>query len=162
MTEETFVHFGPGVPPPDQETAVNRGERTQRWVLPLTVLILVIAVLVYFLWGRDSGTVAVTGVNVRASSASIACGKVERLTAVISTNGSAGTIDYEWVRSDGATSSDLAQAVSRGQHQASVVLEWNFEGYGSLDATATLRILSPTSPGTSSAAASFTYACAKP
>jgi hypothetical protein len=169
MTEETFVRFGPGVPLlPDQGTAVIRGERTQRWILPLTVLILVIAVLIYFLWGRDSGTVAVTGVRVRASSASITCGQVERLTAVLSTNGSAGAIDYEWVRSDGATSSDLAQAVNRGQRQASVVLEWNFEGYGSLDATATLRILSPksTGSGTSSAASSytaaFTYACAKP
>jgi len=164
MTEETFVHFGPGVPLPDQATTVNRGARTQRWILPLTVLILVIAVLIYFLWGRDSGTVAVTGVNARASSASITCGQVERLTAVISTNGSAGTIDYEWVRSDGATSSNLAQAVNRGQSQATVVLEWNFEGYGSVDATATLRIISPkpTGSGTSNASASFTYACAKP
>lgn len=165
MIEETFVHFGPGVPLlSDQDTSVNRGERTQRWILPLTVLILVIAVLIYFLWGRDSGTVAVTGVKVHTSSASITCGQVERLTADISTNGSAGTIDYEWVRSDGASSSHLAQAVNRGQRQASVVLEWNFEGYGALDATATLRILSPkpAGDGKSSAAASFTYACAKP
>ena len=162
MTEQTFVHFGPGVPLPGQETTVIRGERTQRWILPLTVLILVIAVLIYFLWGRDSGTVAVTGVNVRASSASITCGQVERLTAAISTNGSGGTIDYKWVRSDGASSSDLAQAVNRGQRQVNVVLEWNIEGYGALDATATFRILSPTGSGTSSATASFTYACAKP
>jgi hypothetical protein len=65
----TYVHFGPGVPvpkpsAPDRATALWRGEigarrcgrrrpaiawrrRTQRWILPLTVLILVIAVLIY-------------------------------------------------------------------------------------------------------------------
>ena len=165
MTEETFVHFGPGVPavpPPDLATAVRRGQRNQRWILPLTVLILVIAVLIYFMWGRDAGPVAVTEIKARASSASITCGQVERLTGTISTNGSAGTIDYQWLRSDGVASSILAQAVSRGQHEATVVLEWNFEGYGTLNATATLRVVNPWGPGTSSSAASFTYACAKP
>lgn len=165
MTEETFVHFGPGVPVallPDQATAVWRGQRNQRWILPLTVLILVIAVVIYFMWGRDSGPVAVTEIKVRGSSASITCDQVERLTGTISTNGSAGTIVYEWLRSDEVASSELSQSVSRGQHEATVVLEWNFEGYGTLNATATLRVLSPQGPGTSGAAASFTYTCAKP
>lgn len=181
---ETYVHFGPGVPvaaspPPDRATAIWRGTteggegasgtaaaattvRTprsggQRWILPLTVLILVVAVVLYFLFGRSSPTMSVSGVTVHTSSAKVTCSGQETLTGVITTDGGAGTLDYQWVRSDGTKSDLLHQVVNSGDKVVDVTLVWNFEGTGSLHATAVLDILGP---GTArSASASFDYSC---
>ena len=86
---ETYVRFGPGVPAqvapaPDRATAIWRGEvrpvgtadeaaerRSRRWVLPLTVLILVIAVVIYYFWGRTTNPVAVTSVAVKATTQTV-------------------------------------------------------------------------------------------
>ena len=179
---EAYVHFGPGVPvpaaptppAPDRATALWRGEispappaedaalalrrRTQRWILPLTVLILVIAVLIYYLWGRGASPLSVNGATVRISAPVLGCGDTERLTATINTNGGAGTIEYQWRRSDGTTSDQLSQSVPSGDRHVSVVLDWNFSGVGVLDASATIDILGP---GAGSAAASFMYHCAQ-
>ena len=179
---DAYVRFGPGVPTPgppapDRATALWRREvsptsavedpvlarrrRTQRWILPLTVLILVIAVLIYFLWGRTTtpAQLDVNGVTVRISAPVLDCGKTEQVTAVINTNAGAGTVEYEWVRSDGTTSGEISQPVASGDRQVSVALDWNFDGYGWLQATATIRILGP---GAGAANASFIYHCVKP
>jgi uncharacterized protein YjdB len=175
---ETYVRFGPGVPAqaapaPDRATAIWRGEvrpvgdtarqaaasRSRRWIMPLTVLILVIAVLIYFLWGRASDPVAVSSVAVRPGAATVTCGQTERLSAVIATNGGSGKLTYQWVRSDGTTSEVLTHNMNKGEHQTTVALLWNFDGYGTLDATATLHILSP---GNASGSAAFHYSCTKP
>lgn len=173
---ETYVRFGPGVPAqaaaaPDRATAIWRGEVRpvgpgqppaervkRRWIMPLTVLILVIAVLIYFLWGRSSSPVAVDSVAVKASTPTVTCGQTERLNAVITTNGNAGTLTYQWTRSDGTNSDILTQNVNKGEHQATVALLWNFDGPGALDATATLHIISP---GNASGSATFRYSCSK-
>jgi len=177
---ETYVHFGPGVPAPaapapDRATALWRGNisptptpedaalarrrRTQRWILPLTVLILVIAVLIYYLWGRGpSDTLVVTSVTVQPSAMVVGCNGTERLTAELATNGGSGSVEYQWLRSDGTVSDRLSQSVAQGTRHVSLVLEWSFDGYGAMDATATLSVLSPQ---THRAAASFTYRCIK-
>ena len=174
----TYVRFGPGVPmpkppAPDRATALWRGEvgaagpgadpaltwrrRTQRWILPLTVLILVIAALIYYLWGRGAGNpLTVEGANVQVSERSVGCGGTERLTAVIPTNGSAGTIAYRWLRSDGTSSELLTQQVTSGERQVSVALDWSFDGRGTIDASATISILSPQAE---KATAFFQYHC---
>jgi hypothetical protein len=175
---ETFVRYGPGVPMPattDRATAIWRGDdvpereaedpelaarrRNQRWILPLTVLILVIAVLIYYFFGRDGSVLTVSHVGVQSSAGTIGCGGTERLTGVFTTDGSVGEITYQWARSDGSTSAPLRQPVARGTRRVAVTLDWNFKGRGALDATATLRVLSP---GDASASASFAYACANP
>ncbi|HTJ66095.1 MAG TPA: SprB repeat-containing protein [Actinospica sp.] len=172
---ETYVRFGPGipavVPAPDRATAIWRGEvrpvevaqqgperRAQRWIMPLTVLILVIAVLIYFFWGRTTTSVAVKSVAVTAATASVSCEGSERLTAVLTTNGGSGNVTYQWQRSDGTHSDVLTQNVDKGESKVSVTLLWNFDGYGTLDATATLRVISP---GTAAGSATFRYVCAK-
>ena len=181
-TVEAYVRFGPGVPmpevpvpAPDRATALWRGEvgaadsgedpaltwrrRLRRWILPLTVLILVIAVLIYYLWGRGSASpLSVGGASVQVSELSLGCGGTERLTGVIETNGGSGTIAYRWLRSDGTSSDRLSQQVASGERQVSVELDWSFDGYGATDATATISILSPQ---TEKATASFTYQCIK-
>jgi len=179
---ETYVHFGPGVPTApavDRAAAIWRGavaaegeaggastattvrtsrsEGGQRWILPLTVLIIVVAVVAYFLFGRSSPAVSVTGVSVRASSATLGCSGQETLTGVITTAGGAGTVSYQWVRSDGTKSDVLNQAVSSGDKSVDVTLVWNFDGTGSMRATAVLDVLGPGTPR--SASASFDYKC---
>ena len=158
---DTYVHFGPGVPvpkppAPDRATALWRGEAdpasaadaepddpdlarrrwTQRWILPLTVLILVIAVLIYFFWGHaaNPAKLSVDGVTVQVSAPVLDCGGTERVTAVIATNGGAGTVEYRWLRSDGTSSGQINQPVASGDRHVNVVLDWNFDGYGALDA----------------------------
>lgn len=153
MTDE-YVRFGPGVPA--QPTPENRSRR--RMIIPLMVLILVIGVLIYFLWGRTSSPVAVSSVSVTPSATTVTCGQTEHLSAVIATNGGSGKLTYQWVRSDGTTSDVLTQNVSKGQHQTTVDLLWNFDGPGTFDATATLHILSP---GNASGSAAFHYRCTK-
>jgi hypothetical protein len=96
---------------------------------------------------------------VRPSAANVTCGQTERLSAVIATNGGSGKLTYQWVRSDGTTSEVLTQNMNKGEHQTTVALLWNFDGYGTLDATATLHILSP---GNASGSAAFRYTCTKP
>ena len=180
---DTYVHFGPGVPvpkppAPDRATALWRGEakpksaaeqdnpglarrrRTQRWILPLTVLILVIAVLIYFFWGRAANPTKldVDGVTVQISAPVLDCGGTERVTAVIDTNGGAGTVEYRWMRSDGTSSGQVSQPVASGDRHVSVALNWNFDGYGALNASATIRIVSP---GAGTATAAFKYRCIK-
>jgi hypothetical protein len=179
-TTKAYVRFGPGVPmprtpAPDRATALWRGEvgaadtvedpaltwrrRTQRWLLPLTVLILVIAVLIYFLWARSSaGSLTVNGASVQVAAPSLGCGGTERLTAAIETNGGSGTIAYRWLRSDGTSSDQLSQQVTNGERQVTVELDWSFDGHGATNATATISILSPQAE---KAAASFTYRCAQ-
>ena len=179
---DTYVHFGPGVPAPvptapDRATALWRCEvspagpvedpalarrrRTQRWILPLTVLILVLAVLVYVFWGRTTTPheLNVNGVTVQPSAPVLNCDGTERVTAVINTNGGAGTVEYKWQRSDGTTSGEISQPVASGDRHVSVALDWSFDGYGWLDATATIRILGP---GAGAASTSFIYHCVKP
>jgi hypothetical protein len=181
---DTYVHFGPGVPAPrpparapDRATALWRREvspaplvedpviarrrRTQRWILPLTVLILVVAVLIYFFLGRTPTPLKlnVNGVTMQVSAPMLNCNGTERVTAVINTNGGAGTVEYRWQRSDGTTSGEISQPVASGDRHVSVALDWSFDGYGWLDATATIRVLGP---GAGAAATPFIYHCVKP
>jgi hypothetical protein len=118
-------------------------------------------VLIYFPWGRATPPLklAANGVSVQLSAPVLDCGGTERVTAVINTNGGAGTVEYRWQRSDGTTSGELRQPVARGDRHVSVALDWTFDGYGWLDATATIRILGP---GPGAAGASFIYHCVKP
>ncbi|HET9170886.1 MAG TPA: hypothetical protein VFN97_15720 [Actinospica sp.] len=173
---ETYVRFGPGVPgrlapAPDRATAIWRGDvrpagagaatetvrrRSRRWILPLTVLILAVAVVIYLLWGRGATPVAVESIGVKAATPTVSCGQTERLTAVITTNGGSGTLTYQWARSDGTHSDVLTQTMNKGEAQATVALLWNFDGPGTYDATATLHILSP---GSTSGSARFRYVC---
>lgn len=182
---EAYAHFGPGVPVApgsagDQATAVWRGEiepppeagqagredpalaarrRNQRWILPLTVLILVVAMLIYYLWNRSGPGLSIRRVSVSAAATPLSCGGTERLAGVVLTDGGAGTLRYEWLRSDGTVSGPLTRTVQRGTQQVTLVLDWDFEGHGTFDATARLQVLSP---GSATASASFTYRCARP
>ncbi|MQS16843.1 hypothetical protein F7Q99_32820 [Streptomyces kaniharaensis] len=155
--------FGPGVPP--QAAAVWHGEaapdvseprrprRMWRWLVPVAVVLVVLALL---FWRFHTPALAVNGVSVTTDPAGPGCGGTAVVTAAVETNGGAGTIRYRWLRSDGSTSDEIVQDVRSGVHRTDLVLRWSFEGQGSLQATTTLEILSPS---TRTAAASFAYHC---
>jgi hypothetical protein len=98
----------------------------------------------------------VTNASATASSPTLTCDGTATITAAMHTNGASGTITYRWRRSDGTISDTLRQQVAKGSTDVHVVLLWSFHGHGTLNATATLELLSP-SP--TSAAATFTYTC---
>ncbi|MFJ8042331.1 hypothetical protein ACIRBX_17755 [Kitasatospora sp. NPDC096147] len=156
--------FGPGVPP--QAAAVWHGtagqeppprpRRRGRWALFLLILLLVLAVLGWFAWQRYGRPVAVDSVSVRTGSTDVACDGTQTVTATLETNGGAGDVSYRWLRSDGTDSGALTQAVPSGRHSTQLTLRWSFHGQGTLDATATLQV---DSPSAHSSAVSFRYAC---
>lgn len=178
-----LFRFGPGIPVPapqrdmSQATAIWRGEaqptetaadstrsahtrdlrrRLLTWLLPLLVLIAVIAIL---LWQHSGSPLAITNATATVASPALACDGTATITAEMRTNGDPGTITYRWRRSDGTVSDTLHQQVAKGSTNAGVVLLWSFHGQGTMKATATLEILSPTP---TSASTTFTYTCPIP
>lgn len=165
-----LLRFGPGVPGAapvgigDQAAAIWRGEaagfdeasRRRAWVPWLLPLLVLIAVLAILLWQRTGSPITVGGATVRADAPSLTCDDTATITGTLRTNGERGTITYRWRRSDGTISGDLQQQVAKGTNQIDVVLLWAFHGQGTLQATATLEVISP-SPASSST--SFAYSC---
>jgi hypothetical protein len=98
----------------------------------------------------------VSAVTVRATAARVSCDGTAVIDGSLATNGSAGTVTYHWIRSDGTDSGPLTQQVPAGQSHTEVVLRWTFQGHGTFRAKATLQLLAP-SPR--SASVSFPYHC---
>ncbi|MEU9045978.1 MULTISPECIES: hypothetical protein [unclassified Kitasatospora] len=157
--------FGPGVPPraaaawhgraTPEAGPPRRARRVWRWLAPLVVALLALAAFLF--WRHLRGpALAVTGVTVTVDPASPGCAGTAVATAVVESNGGSGALRYRWLRSDGTASDEIVQDVRSGAHRTDLVLRWSFEGQGSLQATATLELLTPT-PRT--AAASFSYHC---
>ena len=168
-----LLRFGPGVPVPvepadmSQATALWRGEaeppdntrRRRRWLLSwLLPLLVLIAVIVILLWQRSGPSLAITNAAVTVASPTLTCDGTANVNAEMHTNGNSGTITYRWRRSDGTVSDPLRQQVTRGSTDVHVVLLWSFHGQGSMNATATLEVLSPNQM---TASATFTYSCPK-
>ncbi|MEU8517652.1 hypothetical protein AB0C76_39665 [Kitasatospora sp. NPDC048722] len=154
--------FGPGVPPQaaaawhggtTADRQPERPRRVRRWLVPVAVLLAVLALL---FWRFHTTALAVTSVGVTTDPAGPGCGGTAVVTASVETNGGAGSIRYRWQRSDGTTSDELVQDVRSGTRHTDLVLRWTFDGQGSLQATATLEILSPTAR---TATATFPYHC---
>jgi cytochrome c5 len=155
--------FGPGVPPLAAATwhgtaapvapAPPRRRRRGWLVLPLVLLL---AVLGYLTWPWFGNQVAVSGATVRTDPAGPSCDGTAVVTGTLETNGGAGTVTYHWIRSDGTDSGTLSQQVSAGERSTDVVLRWTFQGHGTMEATATLQVLTPDQH---SASVSFPYNC---
>jgi hypothetical protein len=168
-----YLRFGPGVPmpvttspdmtqaiaawhgeaAPAEDTSPRRRRLLLSWLLPLLVLIAVIAIL---LWQRSGSQLSVTDAAVHATSPTLTCDGTANVAATMHTNGAAGTITYRWRRSDGTVSDALRQQVTKGSTNVQVVLLWSFHGQGSINATATLEVLSPSQL---SASTTFIYTC---
>ena len=79
-------------------------------------------------------------------------GRLMHVTGRITTNGSAGTVSYQWVfRPDPQPPQPLSQSVVAGQHAVYVTVAVEGKGHGSASQTVTLQVLGP-DPGTASKA----------
>ncbi|MCP3820613.1 hypothetical protein NLX86_21695 [Streptomyces sp. A3M-1-3] len=143
----------PGRTPLPPQRRTRRFAGLRRYALAAVVLL---GALAFLAWQRYGPTVAVRGVSVQSAPQGPECDGTADITAVVRTDGRPGTLTYRWLRSDGTTSGELRERVSRGQHEARLHLLWTFHGRGDYRARAELRITSPT-PHT--AATGFTYSC---
>ncbi len=158
------VRHGPGVPttPPGSQAGLTaehiwrtglppashrRPARLRRWLgTALTVLLLAASGVVLYLRFHHA-PFHVTGVAISQQTRT-GCGV--DVTGRINTNGSAGTVSYQWVfRPDQQAPQPLSQSVVAGQHAVYVTVAVEGKGHGSASQTVTLQILGP-DPGTAS------------
>ncbi|MFG1780023.1 hypothetical protein ACGFIG_26775 [Micromonospora sp. NPDC049048] len=159
------VRFGPGVPttpppapawpapPPPRRRPVWR---TVTSVLSTLLTVALLAAVGLYLWQRIS-PLEVTGVTVAVPQpAGDRCDVTVDVVATVSTNGRAGEIRYQWLRTGSAPGSLLTERVGRGQHTVQLTLRWAFSGVGTTNETATVNI---TSPAVVQAQAAVSYDC---
>jgi hypothetical protein len=151
------VRYGPGVPAaPASQAAVTaeRVWRTGRLPDPprhrarlrrllgsaLTVILLAAAGVVLFLRFHHA-PFQVSGVAITQQTKTT-CGV--DVTGRITTNGSAGTVSYQWVfRPQVQPPQPLNQSVVAGQHDVYVTVAVQGQGHGSASQTVTLQVLGP-------------------
>ncbi|MCX4908956.1 hypothetical protein [Streptomyces sp. NBC_00878] len=136
-------------------TPARRRRRRGLWPFLLVLAVVVAVVIGIRFWMSAEPPLDVSDVLVETPTVD-RCAKTVVITGVVSTNGSSGTVDYRWKRSDGTTSGVLHQQVGKNAGRFEAVLRWSFDGRGTVKATATLEVLSP-NPKTASA--DFTYDC---
>jgi hypothetical protein len=114
----------------------------------LTVILLAAAGVVLFLRFHHA-PFRVTGVKI-SQQTHTACGA--DVTGRITTDGSAGTVSYQWLVQPGQQPPQpLSQSVIAGQHAVYVTVAVQGSGHGSAAQTVTLQVLGPDT-GTASAA----------
>jgi hypothetical protein len=76
------------------------------------------------------------------------------VTGRITTNGSAGTVSYQWlIRPDPQTPQPLSQSVVAGQHAVYATVALEGQGHGATSQTVTLQVLGPEARAVSAAVA---------
>jgi hypothetical protein len=160
------VRFGPGVPavaapaaPAWREPAPVRRRPVWRRVVSALSTLLTVALLVVvglFVWQRLS-PLELEGVVVEVTRpAGQRCDVTVEVVATVRTNGNAGTIRYQWLRSGAAPGALLSERVGRGQRVVTLPLEWSFTGVGTARETATVNIVEPS---VAQASAEVRYEC---
>ncbi|SCG36742.1 DUF3060 domain-containing protein [Micromonospora coxensis] len=160
------VRFGPGVPTtpppaPAWPTAAPPTRRRPLWrrvVSVLSALLTVALVLVVGLWlWQRLDPLEITEVAVAVPSpAGDRCDVTVDVVATVRTNGRAGVIEYQWLRSGSPPGALLSERVGWGQKTVTLTLKWAFSGVGTTRETATVNIVDP-SPH--QARTEVTYAC---
>ncbi|MET8157586.1 hypothetical protein ABZT47_14510 [Sphaerisporangium sp. NPDC005289] len=172
------MRFGPGVPADTTAAQIWRAGREQPTVAAAerlaaprrrrrrrggfvgsAVLFALILLAAAFLWFQRGAPLSVTAVQVKQPKAA-GCDTTVNVVGVLTTNGSAGQVSYEWLLSKQKPIKHT-DAVPSGRSSHEVTLEWDVSGHGTRKLTARLRVLSPV--GASGApiedAATFTYKC---
>ena len=135
-------------------TADRRRDRRRKLLLPAiagaVVLIAAVVVVVYLLTGSSGGPgprptptpFAVTGVT--AKETPHGCTQTVDVVGTITTNGQAGTVTYQWLRSDKVAEPQQTATVAAGKSSVQVHLKWTFTSIlGIGGGTATLKIINP-------------------
>lgn len=145
------VRYGPGVPGTAADRQAGSPARPpRRRLLPGSALAgVLLAAAAAALWLRvQHAPLQVTGVAI-SQRTPIACGV--GVTGRITTNGSAGTVSYQWILQPRAQSiQPVNQVVTAGQHTLDVTVDVQGQGHGSAVQTVTLAVLGPDT-GTASA-----------
>ncbi|PZF99062.1 hypothetical protein [Micromonospora deserti] len=150
------LRFGPGVPTtppaapawptPPTPPAPPRRRPVWRAVTSALSTLLTVALLAavgLYLWQRIS-PLKITNVTVAVPEpAGDRCDVTLDVVATVLTNGAAGEIRYQWLRSGSAPGSLLTERVGRGQRTVELTLRWAFSGVGTTTETATINITSP-------------------
>jgi hypothetical protein len=182
-TEDVVMRFGPGVPvettaaqlwragrdqqqtePPSDRLRVlgapARRRRRRTAVSSVVLALMVVAALVAWLLRSSAVPLAVTELDVVAPKKTQGCGATVKIKGLLTTNGSAGEIRYQWKRSDREETIEQTDTVASGKTTHEVILQWSVKGEGSFKGTATLRLLSPLSEGKKlQDKASFNFKC---
>src|SRR5580704_17357364 len=137
-------------PPPGR-----RGLRRVRRILGSVLTVLLLAAAGVVLWLRfHHAPFGVTGVAITQQTRTT-CGV--DVTGRIATNGSAGTVSYQWVfQPQTQAPQPLSQTVTAGQHDVLVTVAVQGQGHGSATQRVTLDVLSP---DTRTAPAEVTISC---
>jgi hypothetical protein len=173
------VRYGPGVPvatppgtpvvPPAGQAGWTAGQlsrtgrppaalpRARRWrrrsSTAVTIVLLAASGVLLFL-RLHHAPLHVTGVELSQRAGS---GCQVEVSGRIATNGSAGTVSYQWTFQPGQQiSQPLQQSVTAGQHAVLVTVAVEGSGHGSASQQVTLKVLSPDQL---SAAAPVTISC---
>ncbi|MEH1015455.1 hypothetical protein V6U90_20370 [Micromonospora sp. CPCC 206060] len=161
------IRFGPGVPPPPTAPAWRpqppqpARPRRSAWrvvssVLSALLTLALLAAVGLYLWQRLS-PLEVTSVSVAVPQPpGNRCDITVDVVATVRTNGRAGTITYQWLRTGATPSNLLTEQVGRGQRTVNLHLKWSFSGVGTTRETATINI---TTPSPVQGATSFVYNC---
>jgi len=157
--DQDIVRYGPGVPataPPGRaELTAERAwhgigparppaRRYERWrrlaSVALTIALLAASAVVLYLRFHHP-QFHVTGVEITHQARN---GCVADVTGRITTNGSAGTVSYQWLfRSGQPSSQPLNQSVASGQSAVYVTVTLEGSGQGSASQKVTLQVLGP-------------------
>jgi hypothetical protein len=125
--------------PPSRQGRLRRVRRVLGSVL--TVILLVAAGVVVWLRFFDHSPFHVTGVNITQLTKT-SCGV--NVTGEIVTNGSAGTVSYQWVfQPQTQAPQPLSQSVTAGQHAVYVTVAVEGQGHGNATQKVTLDVLGP-------------------
>jgi hypothetical protein len=154
------LRYGPGVPASQAGVAAESVWRTGHRPGPsprqgrlrrvrrvlgsaLTVILLVVAGVVVWLRFFDHPAFHVTGADIKQQTKTT-CGV--NVTGEIMTNGSAGTVSYQWVfQPQTQAPQPLSQTVTAGQHDVFVTVAVQGQGHGTATQTVTLDVLGPDS-----------------
>jgi hypothetical protein len=109
--------------------------------MALTLILLVAAGIVLYLRFFDHPAFHVTRVRIVQQTRA---GCTVNVTGQIDTNGSAGTVSYQWVfRPQTQAPQPLSQSVVAGQHAVYVTVAVEGQGHGSATQQVTLDVLGP-------------------
>jgi hypothetical protein len=149
-----LMRYGPGVPPSQASVSAEQVWRTGHMPDPpkrpvryralaslaLTVVLLVAAGVLLFLRFHHS-PFKVTGTPTLSTHQN---GCTVNVTGQIPTNGSSGTINYQWVFTPQQSAPQpLSQSVVSGQHAVVVTVAVTGQGHGTASEQVTLQVIGP-------------------
>ncbi|MGW5685615.1 hypothetical protein [Nonomuraea sp. NPDC003754] len=150
----------PGPPTYGERARKAARARRRRTVVSAAVLALVIAgaVLAWFSV-RSPADLVVQSATVSAPK-TLGCRKTATITGNLVTNGSGGSVRFQWLRSDRKEPIEQTETVPSGKTTHTVLLKWTVKGEATAKLTARLRVLSPVPQGQKiEDKATFTYKC---